>query len=94
MVFHDAEALKRLRRAADKYELLLIFDEIFVGFGRTGTMFACEWRRRGQQRLHYERHRRGSLRSMRSISVGRSRDSRWTSSAIDIHQRCPNCVQC
>jgi adenosylmethionine---8-amino-7-oxononanoate aminotransferase len=42
MLFHDAEVLKRLRCAADKYELLLIFDEIFVGFGRTGTMFACD----------------------------------------------------
>jgi adenosylmethionine-8-amino-7-oxononanoate aminotransferase len=42
MVFHSAEVLKCLRRAADKYELLLIFDEIFVGFGRTGAMFACE----------------------------------------------------
>jgi adenosylmethionine-8-amino-7-oxononanoate aminotransferase len=34
--------LKRLRALADKYELLLIFDEIFTGFGRAGTMFACE----------------------------------------------------
>jgi adenosylmethionine-8-amino-7-oxononanoate aminotransferase len=42
MVFHDAEVLKRLRQAADKYQLILIFDEIFTGFGRTGTMFACE----------------------------------------------------
>jgi adenosylmethionine-8-amino-7-oxononanoate aminotransferase len=42
MRFHDAEVLRRLREAADRYELLLIFDEIFTGFGRTGTMFACE----------------------------------------------------
>ncbi|MEJ2379126.1 MAG: adenosylmethionine--8-amino-7-oxononanoate transaminase [Pseudolabrys sp.] len=42
MIFHDAACLKRLRALADKYELLLIFDEIFTGFGRTGTMFACE----------------------------------------------------
>jgi adenosylmethionine-8-amino-7-oxononanoate aminotransferase len=42
MRFHDAEVLRRLRTAADRYETLLIFDEIFTGFGRTGTMFACE----------------------------------------------------
>ena len=42
MKFHEAAVLKRLRALADKHELLLIFDEIFTGFGRTGTMFACE----------------------------------------------------
>jgi adenosylmethionine---8-amino-7-oxononanoate aminotransferase len=42
MIFHDAIVLSRLRTLADKYDLLLIFDEIFTGFGRTGTMFACE----------------------------------------------------
>ena len=42
MLFHDAVTLKRLRALADKYDLLLIFDEIFTGFGRTGAMFACE----------------------------------------------------
>jgi adenosylmethionine-8-amino-7-oxononanoate aminotransferase len=42
MLFHDAATLSRLRTLADKYDLLLIFDEIFTGFGRTGAMFACE----------------------------------------------------
>jgi adenosylmethionine---8-amino-7-oxononanoate aminotransferase len=42
MLFHEATVLKRLRALADKYDLLLIFDEIFTGFGRTGAMFACE----------------------------------------------------
>ena len=42
MIFHEAEVLKRLRRLCDKHDVLLILDEIFVGFGRTGTMFACE----------------------------------------------------
>ncbi len=42
MKFHDAAALKRLRALADRYELLLVFDEIFTGFSRTGSMFACE----------------------------------------------------
>ncbi len=42
MKFHDASALKRLRALADKYDVLLIFDEVFTGFGRTGAMFASE----------------------------------------------------
>src|SRR5690349_15487676 len=42
MRFHDAHLLQTLRSLADRYELLLIFDEIFTGFGRTGTMFAFE----------------------------------------------------
>jgi adenosylmethionine-8-amino-7-oxononanoate aminotransferase len=42
MLFHEPEVLRRLRALADKYDMLLIFDEIFTGFGRTGSMFACE----------------------------------------------------
>src|SRR5262245_5434358 len=42
MKFHDAAVLQRLRALADRYDALLIFDEIFTGFGRTGSFFACE----------------------------------------------------
>lgn len=42
MLLHEPEVLRRLRRLADRHGLLLIFDEIFTGFGRTGTMFAFE----------------------------------------------------
>src|SRR4051812_48527790 len=42
MHFHDAVTLQRLRTVADRCGALLIFDEIFTGFGRTGTLFACE----------------------------------------------------
>jgi len=34
--------LQRAREICDKYQIHLIADEIAVGFGRTGTMFACE----------------------------------------------------
>ena len=42
MHFHDDAVLRRLRALADAHGTLLIFDEIFVGFGRTGDLFACE----------------------------------------------------
>jgi adenosylmethionine-8-amino-7-oxononanoate aminotransferase len=42
MRFHDAAVLRALRAAADRHDLLLIFDEIFTGFGRTGSLFACD----------------------------------------------------
>jgi len=42
MKFHDAEVLVELRALCDRHGLPLIFDEIFTGFARTGTMFACE----------------------------------------------------
>jgi adenosylmethionine---8-amino-7-oxononanoate aminotransferase len=42
MRFHAAPVLRALRAAADRHEILLIFDEIFTGFGRTGSMFALQ----------------------------------------------------
>src|SRR5262249_55024933 len=42
MRFHAPQVLKTLRAIADRYEVLLIFDEIFTGFGRTGQMFAFQ----------------------------------------------------
>jgi len=42
MLFHDGATLQRLRELADHHGVLLVFDEIFTGFGRTGSLFACE----------------------------------------------------
>lgn len=42
MAMYDAHYLRRVRALCDKFCLHLIADEIAVGFGRTGTMFAYE----------------------------------------------------
>jgi adenosylmethionine-8-amino-7-oxononanoate aminotransferase len=42
MRMYDPVYLALLRDACDHYEVHLIADEIAVGFGRTGTLFACE----------------------------------------------------
>ena len=42
MKVHTPETLRRVAEACQRHGILLIADEIFVGFGRTGTLFACE----------------------------------------------------
>lgn len=42
MRMHDAATLQRIRAACDRHGVILIFDEIFTGFGRTGEMFAAD----------------------------------------------------
>ena len=42
MRMYDPVYLRLLREACNQYEVHLIADEIAVGFGRTGTLFACE----------------------------------------------------
>jgi len=42
MVVAPQGYLRRIRELCTKYNILLIADEVAVGFGRTGTMFACE----------------------------------------------------
>lgn len=42
MLVHPGGYLRRVRELTAQYGIPLIADEVFVGFGRTGTLFACE----------------------------------------------------
>lgn len=42
MRFHHPGYLRVLREICDEHDLLLVLDEIATGFGRAGTLFACE----------------------------------------------------
>lgn len=42
MIVWPSEFLAGVRRLCDRYNVLMIADEVLTGFGRTGKMFACE----------------------------------------------------
>ena len=42
MKFHSADVLRRIAETCWTHDILLILDEIATGFGRTGSLFACE----------------------------------------------------
>ncbi len=42
MVFYSPEYLRAARTLCDQHDVFLIADEVFTGFGRTGSFFACE----------------------------------------------------
>ncbi len=72
--------LKRLRQICDKHGLLLIFDEVITGFGRTGSPFAAQefdvdarhhdLRQGAHQWRHSHGRRAGHEEDLRSLHAG------------------------
>ena len=42
MLIYGADTLAEMKRICARYDVLFIADEVMTGFGRTGTLFACE----------------------------------------------------
>lgn len=42
LIYPGENYLRSIREVCDKYGILLIFDEVMAGFGRTGKLFACD----------------------------------------------------
>jgi len=42
MLFYDAHILRAMREICARYEILFIADEVMTGWGRTGTLLACD----------------------------------------------------
>ena len=42
MLIYSAEALAKMKRVCERHGVLFIADEVMTGWGRTGTLFACE----------------------------------------------------
>ncbi len=42
MLMYGPETLREMKRICEKWDVLFIADEVMTGWGRTGTLFACE----------------------------------------------------
>ena len=84
---YPAACLRVMREVADEHDLVLVFDEIATGFGRTGTMFAAE-RRRRLPRHHVRRqgaHRRLPDPRRRAVHAAVARGISGSESGVLMH---------